>query len=137
MKQDVRLVFRHVDPDEVSRRLGCQPSHSRRPGGRNPGGAIHRYYYWELSSGLDPRILDSDLHFAALFANLDAHWQALRAFAAEHEADIAWSIYVESDGETPISGLSIETVRRVASIPASIGIDIYTDQGIDTYTEPP
>jgi hypothetical protein len=125
MKQYVRLTFIDLDPDEITRRLGIEPTLTRRAGEERAGGKVWRHDFWELTSAVGESEIVADTHFRALLERLGPHFDTIRGL--DSEPTISWVVHVGPDEATPDGILSAFVLARIAELGASLNVDMYFD----------
>jgi hypothetical protein len=121
----VRLTLTSTDgsPEDVTARLGLQPTQSWRTG--DPIGKSARLYAmngWSLSSGLDASA-ELDDHVRALLGLLEPAMPALRELSERWDLELSCALYARE--YVPACHFDRETIERLASIGAEIDVDLY------------
>lgn len=133
MKPQVRGIMYITDfacsPEEITRVLGVQPSRSWITGQRvGPTLQTYKSNGWALESTLAGKA-NPEAHLLELFGRIPSQLiQQLRRIAPA--CNIQFSLVLEMQDETPPLNLSVDTVQRIASLGASIDVDMYVT-GVD------
>ena len=114
-----------LDPDEVTRLLGCSPSRSNRRGDLRPrSGTPHPRGAWLLTlEGKAP--VEPEHLLASLLDRLPSDpsvWDALRA---RHSVALGFGLFQEAWNRG--FDLSPGVIHRVAALGLGLGFDIYAD----------
>jgi hypothetical protein len=125
-KMSLRFFGDDLNPDEITSRLGCQPSVSRRMGevGTTPRGAerVARTGSWLLK--IETRQPgDIDLQVAELLASLSDDLSIRDDLTMRFKADVFCGLFMRESNEG--SGLSAKTMKKLGSRSLPIGFDIY------------
>ncbi len=119
------LYGENMDPEEVTRALGLQPTEAHRRGERRrPTSVPYKTGAWLLSaeseSPVEPEIVASTL--LARLPRDDGLWLALSA-----AYDIRFTLGIFTTGWNRGFDLSNSTMRRISELGASVGFDLYAD----------
>ncbi|MGQ3210372.1 DUF4279 domain-containing protein [Shinella sp.] len=121
-----------LDPEEVSRILGTQPTKGVKKGGTHatPKGKeiVARTGMWTLSTP-DESPSDLDKQVAALFSVLDGDLDACRALAVRFHGNIFAGLFLSGFNE----GLSLSPakMRAIGARGLILDLDIYSGDDID------
>ena len=122
MSVTLRFFGDDLDPTDVSRILGAEPTISRRKGDRIPDGRIAETGSWLLSA--EPMSRASlEAQIDSLFARLSPEAGLWRPLALKYRGDLfcgLWSLEWNCGAE-----LSSELVQRVAARGLRLSFDIY------------
>jgi hypothetical protein len=118
-----------LDPDEISRELGCEPSFAHRRGDpRRDGIAIWSQGAWLLTlEGRSPS--GPDELVGLLTARLPRDREVWRRLTSTHSARLSFAIFVSTWNQG--FELSPTSVAAVSSMGVSVGFDIYAENGDD------
>lgn len=117
-----------LDPDDISRRLGCAPTSAHRRGEPRRSGPPWPKGAWLLSvEAKSPTGPDELVHLLlARLPTSDALWNALRA---EFRLQLSFGIFTERWNRG--FDLSADAIRRINALGAGVGFDIYANIGDD------
>ena len=123
----LRVFGDDLDPDEVSRLLGCQPTKCHVKGevivGQNAGLRREaRTGSWLLNSD-DERSVSLDAQIVNLLARVAGDLAAWEELTEKYKADLFCGLFLEEGNRA--CRLSAEVLRRLAERRLSIGFDIY------------
>jgi hypothetical protein len=123
----LRVFGDDLDPDEVSRLLGCQPTKCQVKGevivGRHSGLRREaRTGSWILESD-DERSMRLDEQIVNLLARVTRDLAAWEELTERYKADLFCGLFLEEENRA--CRLSAEVMRRLAERGLSIGFDIY------------
>lgn len=122
MSVTLRFFGDDLDPTDVSRILGAEPTISRRKGDRIPDGRIAETGSWLLSA--EPMSRASlEAQIDSLFARLSPEAGLWRPLALKYRGDLfcgLWSLEWNCGAE-----MSSELVQRVAARGLRLSFDIY------------
>ena len=113
------------DPDEITRRLGLEPTSIKRQASPRP-----KHSSWNFSSGkMENDIIDIYKMSSAVVANLQPHAAKLsdikRQFNVEAVLQVVLWITTEETKSTPAIGFEPEVIAFLSTVGASIDIDTY------------
>jgi Domain of unknown function (DUF4279) len=125
-KMSLRFFGDDLDPDEITSRLGCQPSVSRRTGEvwTTPRGVerVARTGSWLLK--IETRHPgDLDLQVAELLASLSVDLSVWDDLTMRFDADVFCGLFMRESNEG--LSLSAKTMKNLGSRSLPIGFDIY------------
>lgn len=123
VKVHLTLTSADGSPEDVTARLGLQPTKSWRVG--DPIGRSARSYAtngWSLSSGLDASA-ELDDHVRALLGLVEPVLPALRELPGHWNLELSCALYARE--YVPACHFDRKTVERLASIGAEIDVDLY------------
>ena len=123
-----RIMGETLDPDEVTRLLGIEPSFARRKGDKfgNPKRPVtSRTGIWALESEKSVISSDLELHLDFLLSSLGSKASILRKLVQEGlEADI-FCFWMSGTGRGgPMLGA--DTIRRIADLGVILDFDFYS-----------
>lgn len=124
----VSLRFRgdDLDPDEISRTLGAQPTKCARKGGiwHTPSGKeiVARHGFWNLSAPA-ARPGDLDGQIRALISALSNDLDAWRTLSARYHGNLFAGLFLSGFNEG--LGLSPATTSAIGSRGLALELDIY------------
>jgi hypothetical protein len=113
------------DPDEISRRLGIEPSETNRAGdamGQSP--MRRRRNSWRLDSTVDAPY-DVEKHALAILDRVAPAQEAVRELAQRCSVELKVVIYANTEQSFPGLSFTRETLRRIADLAADLDIDVY------------
>jgi hypothetical protein len=120
-----------LDPERITARLGLQPTRAFAKGDLSPPGRVtgrkyrRRVGLWSLQSPL-PTTASLDDHLSHLLDQLDPHADAVGALVREgYQADFFCGCFLEAFNRG--MELPATTLRRIAALEATLGLDIYCD----------
>jgi hypothetical protein len=122
----IRFLGDELDPDEISRRLGCSPTSSTLRGGVffTPKGSplIARTGSWCLNTErLSPGDLDEQI--AQLLARLTDDIEVWRDLTARYRGEVFAGLFMQASNEG--IGLSADTLLALGTRGLSIDFDVY------------
>lgn len=115
-----------LDPDEVSRRLGAQPTHSQRNGQEFPlksgGTRVAKFGQWRLAA-FDTEPEDLDRQVQELLALLTDDLAVWRDLSAKYSIDLfcGWFMGSSNEGVT----ISPRTLQQLGERGIELAVDIY------------
>jgi len=125
----LQVVGEDVDPEQITRLLGCAPTEAHRKGepATKVGQGVRRSGAWLLESRL-PRTASLDEHIGELLGRVSAEacvWRELARF----KPDILIGFFLASDHE--VSGLSAVSAAALAERGSALEMDIWgnSDEG--------
>lgn len=120
----LRLWGKHLDPDDVTRRLRCVPSEYHRLGDRRGKSGTWSHGYWALYSEHQVRSTDLALHLEWLLDHIEPVQSQLAALMAE---DIHADFFCFWESLTGHGGpnFSPALLRRLGAVGLELGLDIY------------
>jgi hypothetical protein len=130
MRSELSVTFTlrgvDLDPDEVTRQLGLQPTESWRAG--EPSRLVRpaRFYSdnaWRLHSGL-PATTDLEEQVKSLLTRLEPVWKAAVALGKGHYAEFSCVVY-SYGGDRPAISFDNDVVRQIAELNAALDVDLY------------
>lgn len=125
VKVSIRIFGEALDPDEITRLLGCQPTRSRRKGDVIPDKRYHRVASkgsWLLDGQLDRSIeLEQQVkNLMEMVTDEISIWQDL---ANRYQLDISCGLFLDSMNRG--FELSPELMKYLSDRKIKIGFDIY------------
>ena len=120
-----KLTGADFDPDEVTRRVGLEPTRTWRAGDiRRPGATAAKISCWSLYTDLE-QTWDTDRHIAQVIDLLRPHIQSINAVRKELrlEAEFACVLYIRS--KRPALHFDRAILDVVDALDAEIDVDIY------------
>jgi len=118
----LRVMGDDLDPDEVTRQLGVQPTRSRKKGQSLKSGHISRSGIWMLE-GNDPKPTPLDEQIDHLLARMTDDLTVWTALSKRFRMDVYCGLFVAtwSRGES----VSLEIMKKLVDRGTSLGLDIY------------
>ena len=126
MKENSILRFLPmIDPDEVTKIIGVEPTKTRRKG--NP---IPRCTFWEYSTGkIEDEVVDVYEMSSSLIATLAPHAdkiiQAKERFGLQAVLEVVLTVTPDESKSTPAIGFESEVIAFLHKVGATIDIDTY------------
>jgi hypothetical protein len=118
----LRIASDRLSPEDISLRVGLEPSRCWRPGDLRPQTIIReRETGWLVTSGL-PESAELTEHVGALLARLRGRESALRELSATERVEVSCVIYSETE---PTINLGPELIRGIANLGAGLDFDLY------------
>ncbi len=123
----LRIMGDELRPEEITRLLGCSPSHSQRKGEvfRNEKSGkerVARFGMWQLKA-TDRQPGDPDTQIAEILEKISATHDTWRSITASFRADIFFGLFMEEWNEG--FSLSPKTLLELGSRGIEVGFDIY------------
>jgi hypothetical protein len=123
-KVTLRIFGEQLDPDEITRLLGCAASSSARIGeSTNQGGVsrIAREGFWRLSNGKSDVSVEDQI--AILLARLTTDLTVWQGIAARFKIDLFCGLFLDASNRG--FALRPELMRQLVGRGITIGFDIY------------
>lgn len=123
-KITLRIFGAQLDPDEITRLLGCAASESARTGETTRHGGVSstvREGFWRLSNGKSDVGVDDQI--AILLAKLTNDLTVWRGLAARFEIDLFCGLFLNASNRG--FDLRPELMRQLVDRGITIGFDIY------------
>ena len=124
----VQFTLRGVDlnPDDVTRLLGLQPTEAWRVGDRITAIRVPRFFSdsaWRLHSGL-PDTTDLEEQVKSLLDRLEPVWDVAVELGKKHYAEFSCVVY-SYGGDRPAISFDNEVIKRLAELNATLDVDLY------------
>lgn len=122
---ELSIYGKTIEPEEITRKLGIQPSLTWRAGDFRSRrmNATYDYACWRTVTDADGSPLE--IHVRKLIDRTAACHHLIRQFAAESACDVEVSVVVRLGGNSPDISLRKDTIEWIASIGASFDVDLY------------
>jgi Domain of unknown function (DUF4279) len=120
----VRFFGDELDPDEVTRLLGCDPSKQYRKGDLVSPRREHRRKFgaWIIATeDRSPEAIDDQL--ASIFARTTQDLQVWHDLVTRYEGDVFCGLFMSESNEG--FSLSVSTLQSLAARGLEIGFDVY------------
>ena len=123
----LRIKGETLDPEEITRLLGADPTRSRKKGDIRPHPRWHieeRAGSWQLESSLEPGIA-LEQHINTLLDKVTSDLSVWTELAVRFGMDLYCGLFLDSWNRG--LELSPETLQRITERHLTLGLDIYSD----------
>ena|SRR6185312_3769094 len=128
VRVSLRIIGDDLDPDEVTRVLGVEPSAAIRKGERRPGGRVQRTGVWRLSLPHSREWVLEDA-ITTLLAALPSDLAVWQALGGKYRLDVFCGLFLDQWNRG--ADLSPAVLRELAERGLALGLDVYDPMGED------